>query len=246
MSRIAALILAAGKGTRMNSHIPKQFLKMNGRAMFLYSVEQYLPLVDVCIVVTGEEEIEKTTALLMEAGYGDKVYVTAGGKERFNSSMLGLRKLRELGGAEYVMIQDAARPMVTEEIIRRNIEEMKRSDTAITAVPSKDTIKIADEAGNVLSTPDRRSLWVIQTPQGFSTELIEKAFENMMEEARMEAEASGVPVEDTLLLKTITDDAMVVETFTDHPVKLVMGDYQNIKVTTPEDVKTAEEILKSR
>ena len=134
---------------------------------------------------------------------------------------------------EYVLIHDGARPFISEEIIERNMIALLSDKACVTAVPSKDTVKIADEDGYVASTPKRSLVWNMQTPQSFAFELAYTAYKSLIEN------------EDELLAKgvSITDDAMVVEYFTDSKVKLVEGSYENIKITTPEDLKIAKEFL---
>ena len=230
MKKTAALILAAGKGLRMQSDVPKQFMEIGGKPLFLYSVEQYLKAADPVIVVTQAEEIDYVKAVLKQYGLFETVQVCAGGRERYDSSMNGLRFLQELGDAETVLIHDAARAAVTEEVIRRVILETEKNGAAIAAVPSKDTVKVADADGFVKETPNRKDLRIIQTPQGFQTELIREAYRHLKQAIS----------EKKIKESEITDDAGVVERFTDHPVKLVMGDYRNIKITTPEDLKVIE------
>ncbi len=234
MNRIGVLVLAAGKGTRMNSQIPKQFLEINGKPIFMHSSDKFLSVADVVCVVTNEEHLAFMQALLEHDAHMGKnvknVIITAGGRERWESSVNGLRALEELGGCDYVLIHDAARCLVDEETIGRVIEDTVTYGAAVAAVPSKDTIKIADENGFVRSTPDRERCWIIQTPQGFSWEVITSAYRNLRENGN-----GGL---------NITDDAMVVENFGNHPVRLTPGSYENIKVTTPEDLIYVKEKLK--
>ena len=134
----------------------------------------------------------------------------------------------------YVFIHDGARPFLTEQIIKNTYEAVKKYHACVAAMPSKDTVKIADEQGFAKLTPDRKLVWSIQTPQVFDTELIVNAYKSLAENHdRLKAE--GIMV---------TDDAGVVELFTDKKVKLVEGAYENIKITTPEDIKTAEAFLR--
>jgi len=133
----------------------------------------------------------------------------------------------------YVFIHDGARPFLTEEILLRSYEAVQESGACVAGMPVKDTVKIADEEGYAKQTPDRRSVWQIQTPQVFGTQLITEAYAALMQK-KEEAAAGGI---------VITDDAMVVENFTGHKVKLVQGSYENIKITTPEDLLVAEVFL---
>ena len=234
MSRIGVLVLAAGKGTRMNSAVPKQFLEINGKPIFMHSSDKFLDLADVVCIVTDEEHVAFMQALLehnARMGKNNKnVIITCGGRERWQSSVNGLRALDELGGCDYVLIHDAARCLVDRGTIERVLQDTITYGAAVAAVPSKDTIKIAGEDGFVASTPDREKCWIIQTPQGFSREIITEAYQNLIDNG-----GSGM---------NITDDAMVVENFSHHPVRLTMGSYENIKVTTPEDLIYVKEKLK--
>ena len=150
--------------------------------------------------------------------------VIAGGRERYDSVYAGLCACED---SDYVFIHDGARPFLTEDMIRRGKEAVLASGACVIGMPSKDTIKIADENGMVASTPSRSLVWNIQTPQIFSYTAIREAYER----ARQQNMAD------------ITDDAMVMERFGNMKIKLVEGSYENIKITTPEDILVAEKIL---
>lgn len=152
--------------------------------------------------------------------------VIAGGKERFDSVYNGLLSA---SGSDYVLIQDGARPLVTKETINDCIKAVIHKGPCISAVKSKDTVKIGDEEDFVENTPDRARVWIVQTPQCFPYELVKNAYA-----ARSEA-----------MDDSVTDDAMVVEKYAGAKVKLVEGDYRNIRITTPEDIFVAEGLLKS-
>lgn len=218
----------------MNSQVPKQFLEINGKPIFMHSSDKFLSLADVVCIVTDEEHTAFMQALLEHNAHMGKnnknVVIACGGKERWESSLNGLRALEALGGCDYVLIHDAARCLVDRETIERVIEDTKTYGACAAAVPSKDTIKIAGPDGFVSETPDRRNCWIIQTPQGFSWDVITNAYKQLLENGN-----DG---------KEITDDAMVVENFGNHPVRLTMGSYENIKVTTPEDLIYVKEKLK--
>ena len=226
--RSAALILAAGRSSRMQAEIPKQFLLYRGRPLFLWSVEKYRRITDLTVVVTGEADVEKTKNCLASFGMDD-VPVITGGEERYDSSFRGLLYLEEKGGLDTVMIHDAARAFVMEEIIGNALESARNQGTAVAAVPLKDTVKRADEKGLVLDTPDRSSLYLIQTPQAFSLKLILACYRRFFAEKEKHPALS------------VTDDASVVEQFSDHPVQLTPGSYDNIKITTPDDLKWLRE-----
>ena len=153
-----------------------------------------------------------------------------GGKERYHSVYQGLLAA---GACDYVLIHDGARPFLNQEIIERCIEGAKDCNACVAGMPVKDTIKLADADQNIETTPDRSRVWMIQTPQAFSFPLIKEAYSKLM---ALEAAGKASPV-------PVTDDAMVVEYFLGEKVRLVQGSYENIKITTPEDMKVAEAFL---
>ena len=136
--------------------------------------------------------------------------------------------LCECRDCEYVLIHDGARPFVTEEILKRGLQKVKETGACVIGMPSKDTVKLSDEEGYVKETPNRKCVWTIQTPQIFSYSLIREAHDSIRQKD----------------MSKITDDAMVVEQETGAKVALAEGSYQNIKITTPEDLDIAEAFLK--
>ena len=142
---------------------------------------------------------------------------------------LGLKALME-SAPEYVFIHDGARPFVDNDMLTRAYHEVIKTNACVVGMPSKDTIKVVNESGIVVETPDRKYLWQVQTPQVFAYELIKDAYVEFMENETI----------------NVTDDAMVLETVKGIPVKLVEGSYENIKITTPEDLFVAEAFLKKR
>ena len=228
MNKITAIILAAGKGSRMNSDTKKQFMEIGGKPILWYSLfafEKYG--VDQIILVTGAEDIEYCKKEIVEKyGFKKVTDIVAGGKERYQSVYNGLKKVT----GNIVMIHDGARPLVSGDVIDRCVKGTIKYGACVAGVPVKDTIKIVDQNNIVTDTPDRSSLWITQTPQSFAYELVKKAYDIMQ---------NGEAYD-------ITDDAMVVERFTDYKVRFVKGDYANIKVTTPEDISIVETLLKIR
>lgn len=223
MKKNVAIVLAAGQGKRMKSNVQKQYLLIKDKPVLYYTLNAFetSPLISEIILVTGKDEIEYCRKEIVEKYGFRKVHkITAGGKERYHSVYEGLQAVSE---ADYVFIHDGARPFVDEEILKRVCAAVKEYEACVVGMPVKDTIKIADEACFAAWTPDRRKIWQIQTPQAFEYHLIKNAYEKLMEE-----EPQG-----------ITDDAMVLETMTEHKVKLVEGSYRNIKITTPEDLDIA-------
>jgi 2-C-methyl-D-erythritol 4-phosphate cytidylyltransferase len=233
MGKTATIILAAGQGTRFGGDTPKQFLRLNGKALWRLSLEAFLPFSDEIVVVTDENHLE------MVSKEGDGFFVTPGGKSRAESVLFGLRFLNTLPDKpETVLIHDAARCLVTPEIIEACLQKARESGAAITAVPATDTVKTVDRPAGAegdfpvtTDTPDRRFLYQAQTPQGFDFDLILSAYEKA-------DEAGG--------LASLTDDASAVERFTDHPVLVTPGSPENIKVTRPLDLQFAESILRFR
>ncbi len=227
MSKITAIVLAAGKGSRMQSKTKKQFIEINGKPLLWYSLFAFEKSgVDQIILVTGESDIEFCKNQIVDKYCFTKVTdVVAGGKERYQSVENGLKKVK----GEIVLIHDGARPFITQEVIERCIEGAEKYEACVAGVPAKDTIKITNDEGVVVNTPDRRNVWITQTPQAFSSELIINAYNSIKKEKSV----------------NITDDAMVVENFANHPVRFVEGDYRNIKVTTPEDINVAKTFLDS-
>lgn len=223
MKKNVAIVLAAGQGKRMQSKVQKQFLLIKDKPVLYYTLNAFerSPLISEIILVTGKDEIEYCQQEIVEKyGFTKVCKIVAGGKERYHSVHEGIQAIDE---ADYVFIHDGARPFVTNEIIERAYATVKEDNACVVAMPVKDTIKIADENGFAVQTPDRKRVWQMQTPQTFEYHLIKNAYEKLMIE-----EPEG-----------ITDDAMVIETMTDHRVKLVEGSYQNIKITTPEDLDIA-------
>ena len=233
MRKAHALVLAAGKGRRMQSDTHKQFLTYRGEALFLCSVRVFLSCGIPVTVVTGEEDIPEIWRLLSEADLSKEAEglplpdVTAGGDVRYLSAYKGLQHLKALGGAECVLIHDAARPFVTGEIVNAALESALKYGAAAAAVMSKDTVKIADSEGFVTDTPDRSRVYLIQTPQVFDFHKIIDAYEKML---GSEEDLAG-----------ITDDASVMERYGSCRVYLSPGSYGNVKITTPEDLEYLKE-----
>lgn len=226
--RCTAIVLAAGQGKRMHSRIQKQFLEIGGKPILYYSMKcfQESPLIRDIILVTGEDMISYCQREIVEKyGFTKVSKVTAGGKERYDSVYAGLLCCQD---TDYVYIHDGARPFVTEEMIQRGYEAVKRTNACVMGMPSKDTVKLADPSGYIKETPDRKIVWNIQTPQIFSYELIRGAYESIRQKD----------------MSNVTDDAMVVEQETGTKILLVEGSYQNIKITTPEDLAVAEAFLR--
>ena len=230
--RTAAIVLAAGSGKRMGSNIKKQYMLIGDKPVVYYSLKALQEsFVDEVVLVVSPGDVSYCKKEIVEKYGFDKVRsIVEGGKERYHSVLRGLSALTF---CDYVFIHDGARPMLTVEILERLYSCVKEYGACVAGMPVKDTIKIAARNHNVVSTPDRRLVFMVQTPQVFEYHLIKNAYDNLVENEQ-ELLENGI---------AITDDAMVVETFTGHGVKLVEGSYENIKITTPEDISIAEKFL---
>ena len=227
--KCTAIILAAGQGKRMKTKVQKQFLMLQGKPLLYYSLAcfQESDEIQEIVVVTGKESINYCRSEIIEKyGFTKVKSITEGGKERYDSVYAGLEACS--ADTEYVFIHDGARPFITEDIIKRTKEGVIVYGACIAGMPSKDTVKIIDENNIVSATPERSRVWSVQTPQVFLYSLIKEAHDT----AR------------SVSMQGITDDAMVVEQYKNTPVHIVEGAYENIKITTPEDILVAEKILK--
>lgn len=224
--KYAAIVLAAGSGKRMNSQVHKQYLIIQDRPVLYYSLKEFEDsAVDEIVLVVGKGEEEFCRREIVDKyGISKVKAIVGGGKERYHSVFEGLKQTSD---ADYVLIHDGARPFVNQDIIRRCMQEVQKYQACVVGMPVKDTIKIADEEGYAKQTPDRKNVWMIQTPQTFSYALIYEAYEEMLK------------TEDT----AITDDAMVLERIKGKKSKLIEGSYRNIKITTPEDLLIANVYL---
>lgn len=238
--RCVAIVLAGGRGKRMGTALAKQYLLIRKKPVLYYSLEAFekSDLIDDVILVVGKGQIPYCRQEIVEKYQFGKIRaIVEGGAERYHSVWEALRILeREKMKDGYVFIHDGARPFIEEEILRRAYEEVRKSRACVVGMPVKDTIKIADEQGCIHMTPKRSLVWQIQTPQVFSADLIIPAYREVIEHEQ-ELLEQGVQ---------ITDDAMVVENVCKCPVKLVEGSYENIKITTPEDLDIAEIFLRGR
>lgn len=218
-----AIVLAAGQGKRMGTKVHKQYLLLQDKPVLYYSLQTFQDsaLIDEIYLVTGQgEESYCEEQIVRPYGFTKVTHIVEGGAERYNSVWNALKYVED----GYVFIHDGARPFISEEIIERAYESVQSCNACVVGMPVKDTIKIADDHANVAETPDRSKVWMVQTPQVFHVGLVKEAYRCLMEQ------------EET----NVTDDAMVVETFTGHSVRLVQGSYENIKITTPEDLEIGE------
>lgn len=246
-----AIVLAAGRGKRMNSTVAKQYLLLQDKPILYYALKQFEDsFIDDIILVIGADDIAYCQEEIVEQyGFLKVRQIVAGGKERYHSVYQGLAAVRNLLATDKdrftaiyadeitdacIYIHDGARPFVSEEILQRAGESVMKHGSGVVGMPVKDTIKIADEKGFAVNTPNRSLVWQVQTPQCFLYSIIMPAYDKLIEKEE-ELLAQGV---------AITDDAMVVELLTGNQVKLVEGSYENIKITTPEDLTVAEGFVK--
>ncbi len=222
MSNVA-VILGAGSGTRMKSEKNKMLLDICGKTVIERSVETFLNLSDVdeIIVTVRERDVDELSKILTD----ERISFVIGGSTRQQSVKNAIETIDD---AELVIIHDGARPLVLEDDVDNTIKAAYKFGSAALAVPVKDTVKVVDKNGFVISTPDRSTLFAVQTPQIFKFELYKSALEK--------ATADG---------KEFTDDCQLLE-YAEQKVKMVVGSYENIKITTPEDIAVAEGILSKR
>ena len=221
---VSVILLAAGRGSRMNSDKAKQFMEINGKPLLYYSLRTFdASVVDEIILVTGGKDIDYARSEIVERyGFHKVRKIVPGGKERFNSVSKGLKACDKRN--KIIMIHDCARPCVTNRMILDSISGARRYKACTVAMPVKDTIKIVDDDEFGIETPDRNHVYQIQTPQTFDRKILEEAYERL----RLSGDTD------------ITDDTMIVERYLDIHSKMIEGSYQNIKVTTPEDIRLAE------
>lgn len=225
----AAIVLAAGSGRRMGSDIKKQYMPINDKPVLYHALTTFEnSFIDEIILAVSPGDIDFCRKEIVDKyGFKKVSHIVEGGRERYHSVAVGLQCLEN---CDYVFIHDGARPLVSRDILDRAYSCVRECGACVAGMPVKDTIKIVDEAGNITATPNRNFLWMVQTPQVFSFPLIKKAYETLLKEEK-NLEEKGI---------VVTDDAMVVENLTGHPVKVVEGSYKNIKITTPEDIQLAE------
>lgn len=228
MFKISAIVLSAGRGFRMGGNTPKQYLEVGNlpvivRTLNLFDIsnliEEVILVVDIPSLGFAREMVKEYPLKKLKA-------IVPGGQERSHSVYQGLEVVNK--ESSLVVVHDGVRPFFTLALLERVIEKAKSKGAAIPGMPVKDTIKICNEEGLVISTPEREKLWSIQTPQAFRKDWLMEAYHQAMGEGLI-----------------ATDDAGLLERI-GRPVHVVKGDYENIKLTTPEDLLLAEGILKRR
>lgn len=225
--QIDALILSGGTGTRMGADCPKQFLPLAGTCVLKRTVEAFCSHSGISrvLVVSGASFLNETNEILKTIASGKLLPTVCGGSTRQESSYLGLCALaREAVAPDYVLIHDAARPLVSKEVISRCIETVVSCGACTASIPVQDTIISSDAPPLLQTVPDRATLFAVQTPQAFAFAEILAAHRNLPADA------------------VVTDDTSVMR-LAGYPVYLTQGDKKNIKITTPEDFWIAEAFL---
>ena len=223
--KCTAIIVAGGQGRRLGRSRAKQYLNLAGRPLLLWTLDafQRCPAIDHVVLVVGTGMVLPVTVLLRPFKLTKVYKICPGGAERMDSVRAGLAQLPD--ETELVAIHDAARPLVTPELIQRVVQEAASHGAALPVVPVPDTVKLV-ENGVVQRTLDRRPLYLAQTPQTFAVDLIRRAHQEL----------------DPEQADPVTDDAQLVELL-GHPVRTVSGDPHNFKVTVADDLQRAEDLL---
>ncbi len=232
--KIDAIVLAGGKGSRMKSRTPKQYLELVGKPMLYYSLKAFEEsFIDNVILVCNEgDEDYCRKEIVIKYGLNKVNKIVAGGRERFDSVYNGLMASN---GCDYVYIHDGARPLISQYILDRCQHYVEKYRAAVAARPAGDTIKLEDGNRFIASTPDRDLVWMMETPQVFEYGLARSAYEKLMA-SRDRLKDAGV---------NVTDDTMVIKMFENVDAYLVEDLYCNIKVTRPEDMIVAEAMLEA-
>lgn len=220
-SKICAIVVAAGQSRRMNG-VDKVLALLGDKPVLAWSIEalQRCDKVDRIVLVNSQSNKEPVECLVMDRKWTKVADVCTGGRRRQDSVAAGLKLLGKCG---WVIIHDGARPMLTQDLIERGLKAAEETGAAAAAVPVTDTIKLVGDDQIVIGTPPRSNLWAVQTPQVFRSAIIKKAYQQAQED--------------------VTDDATLVEQI-GGKVKLYLGSYENLKITTPRDLALAELLLK--
>ena len=221
--RVGVVVVAAGSSSRMGG-TDKTFAPILGTQLILLTLDQFeafAPVSEIALVLAADS-LEKSRQLISQRGYRKISQVCAGGKRRQDSVRVGLDALKP---CDLVMVHDGARPGLDQALLQRGLEAARKCGAAVAGVPVKDTIKVVSPQGTVVETPSRDTLWAAQTPQIFRY--------NLLMEAHRQCTAD------------FTDDAAMVESL-GHPVRMFLGSYENLKVTTPEDMAVIEAVLQAR
>lgn len=235
MEKSVAIVLAAGSGKRMGGAVKKQYIELCGYPVIYYALKEFTEsFVDeiVLVVSPGDEEYCRKE-IVDKFDFKKVTHIIGGGKERYNSVYEGIKAA---GECDYIFIHDGARAFVTQDILNRCLESVRENRACVAAVRAKDTMKLENGKGHIEKTINRDLLWTVQTPQVFSAALIRECYEKMLSQEK-ELCDKGI---------AITDDTLAIELFSDVSCALVEGSYENIKLTTPEDIVQGEAILNKR
>lgn len=227
--KVVALIVAAGRGSRMGAKESKPYLVLSGKPILAHTLSEFerCSLIDETVLIVAGNEIEHARVSIVENfGFKKIGKIISGGQQRQDSVWEGLKALRN--DYDLVIIHDGVRPFVSQEILEQSIQLTASCGAAIVAVPVKDTIKIASKQKVVIETLDRSKVWAVQTPQTFKHDILKRAFEKAFEDGFYG-----------------TDDASLVERM-GVKVEIIPGSYENIKITTPEDLTLGEAVLRRR
>lgn len=242
---VSAILLAGGSGSRMHSEKAKQYIEVGGVPLIVHALRTFResPVDAIILVVRPGDEEYVRQEIVRPYGSAKVRAIVPGGKERFDSVWEGIEAIQAFGSGrqeagntadsaapaeeDIILIHDGARPFVSVEMIRASIEAARQHGACTVAVPVKDTIKVVDASGFGIDTPDRSTLYQVQTPQTFRLSWIREAHRRFRAEPR----------------PGITDDTMLVEEYLGKKCFIVPGDYRNLKVTTPEDIILAEALL---
>lgn len=235
-----AVIVAAGEGIRMPGLVKKQYMDLCGMPVVCHSIRAFEENdnIDSIVLVIPKGGSDEAKKMCLKYGFNKVKNITEGSDRRFKSVYNGLRTVSE--DTDYVLIHDGVRPLVSRELIDRCCRYVPLTMACVAAVPINDTIKVADSSGYASQTLDRSSLWSIQTPQTFSFPLIMKAYDSLYKTIQEYGSDTS----------KITDDAVIVENMTNTKVRIIKGDYRNIKLTTPTDLLVAraymEEVMRRK
>lgn len=233
MKRHIAILLAGGSGSRMQSTVPKQYINIHGKPVLYFSLKALEEsFIDEIILVCRPSDEEYCKQEIVDRyGFTKVTGIVPGGSERYASVYNGLKKVAGLyencQDSTYIYVHDGARACIDQELLLECKSSVEQYNACVPAVPVKDTIKVIDSEGFSISTPNRSTLMAVQTPQCFRMDIVWPSYIRMDEEHYTGA----------------TDDASVVERFSDTRIKLCKGSYNNIKITTAEDISIAENIL---
>lgn len=233
LEKAGVIIVAAGVGKRMGHAVSKQYLHVGGKPIVVHALAAFAatPAVEAIVLVVGEQDLAFAQSLVEQYGIQKVAAIVPGGSERQHSVRFGLEALEQVASSppEWVLVHDAARPLVTVEVVERCLAAaMAGAGAAVPGVRVKDTIKTVNEEGIIIATPERNRLWAVQTPQAFRVSILREAHRRAREESFLG-----------------TDDAMLVERI-GVAVSISQGDEQNMKVTTPADLDWVEFWLAQR